>query len=231
MIWRPSTGDYWFYTPATATHFAWHWGQTGDVPFIGNFFDESGPVSGNKDDVGVYRPSNSTFYISNPRSGAWFGFATGAANTSQIQVADFLGLGYDQIAQYDNAGGWTITDPRPPRTTYTVTFTLGQSGDIPVAGRYLPQVPGKNFCAQIGVWRPSTQEFLIADPVTSPANNCSNRGSTGPLSMVWGANNGSYPDDIPLTMGTAKGLLRRPTAYRGRRAPMTRPGRWSMVGA
>jgi hypothetical protein len=222
VIWRPSSGDYWFYTPALGTHFAYHWGQNGDVPFVGNFFDESGPVSGNKDDVGVYRPDtvngNGTFYISNPRSGAWFGFTTAPANTSKIVIADFLGLGYDQIAQYDNAGTWKITDPRlppsGPRITYTVTFTLGQSGDIPLGGKFLPQVSGTNFCAQIGVWRPSTQEFLIADPVTSPANNCSNRGSTSPLSMVWGANNGTYPDDIPLTIGTANGLLRRPTAYR-----------------
>lgn len=222
VVWRPSTGDYWFYTPATDTYFSWHWGATGDVPFIGNFFDESGPVSGNKDDVGVYRPDNvtgnGTFYISNPRSGAWMGFATTPANTSQIQIADFLGLGYDQIAQV-NAGVWTITDPRPPasgpRITYTVNF--GQTGDVPVAGKYLPQLSGKNFCAQVGVWRPSTQQFFVADPVfvsTNPPNSPTNCGTRSTISLDWGANNGSYLDDIPLTISTANGSLRRPTAYR-----------------
>ena len=69
----------------------------------------------------------------------------------------------------------------------------------------LPQVPGKNFCAQIGVWRPSTQEFLVADPITSPGNNCGTRST---VSMVWGLNNGSYLDDIPLTIGTADGSFK-----------------------
>ena len=214
VVWRPSTGDFWAYNPLTTTHFGWHWGQTGDVPFIGNFIDESGPVSGNHDETAVYRPADKTFYISNPRTGAWFGFATAPDNDSKIQVADFLGLGYDQIAQF-KAGQWKITDPRPPRHTYTVNFTLGdQTGDIPVAGKYLPQLPGRNFCAQIGIWRPSTQEFLVADPIfigTDPPTNCGTRSTT---SMVWGLNHGHYPDDIPLTIGTANGLLRRPTAYR-----------------
>jgi hypothetical protein len=212
VIWRPSTGDFWAYNPNTNTYNSWHWGQSGDVPFVGNFIDESGgSISGNKDEVAVYRPGNKTFYIYNPRSGGWTGFTTTPDNDSKIQVGDFLGVGYDQIAQY-KAGVWNIINPRT-QSTYTVN--LGQSGDIPVAGKYL-----SGACTQVAVWRPTVQpgsgepdhaEFIVADPFTS----CGTRST----SMVWGSNNefnstGQYADDIPLTINTADGSLRRPTAYR-----------------
>lgn len=219
VVWRPLNGHFYVYDPKVtappANYWWFHWGQDGDRPFIGNFLDESGSVNGNMDEVAVYRPSNNTFYISNPRSVVtWTYVTTAPANDYQIQVADFLGLGYDQIAQY-KLGEWKITDPRPPQHTYTVSFTLGQTGDIPVAGKYLPKLEGKNFCAQIGVWRPSTQEFLVADPqfvTNDPATNCGTRST---ISMVWGMNNDNEAlRDIPLTIGTANGELRRPTAYR-----------------
>jgi hypothetical protein len=211
VIWRPSTGDFWAYNPNTNTYTSWHWGQTGDIPFVGNFLDESGSVSGNKDEVAVYRPGNKTFYIYNPRSGGWTGFATSPDNDSKIQVGDFLGVGYDQIAQY-KAGVWNIINPR---TLSTYTVNLGQTGDIPVAGKYL-----SGACTQVAVWRPTVQpgsgepdhsEFLVADPFTS----CGTRTPT----LIWGSNNefnstAQYVDDIPLTINTADGTLRRPTAYR-----------------
>jgi hypothetical protein len=144
---------------------------------------------------------------------SWYtAFATTPDADSEIQIADFLGLGYDQIAQV-KAGTWKIINPRTG-LSYTVNFSFGQTNDILVAGKYLTQVPGKNPCAQVAVWRPSTQAFLVADPqflATDPPTNCGTRGTT---SMEWGSDNGSYPDDIPLTIGTADGSLRRPTAYR-----------------
>ena len=211
VVWRPSTGDFWTYNPNTNTSGGWHWGQAGDIPFVGNFLDESGSVSGNKDEVAVYRPGNKTFYILNPRSGIWTGFTTTPDNDSKIQVGDFLGVGYDQIAQY-KAGVWNIINPR---TLATYTVNLGQTGDVPVAAKYLA-----GPCTQVAVWRPTVQpgsgepdhsEFIVADPFS----NCGSRST----SMVWGSNNefnstGQYADDIPLTISTADGSLRRPTAYR-----------------
>lgn len=213
VIWRSATGDFWALNPNTNTYNYWHWGQTGDIPFVGNFFDESG--SGNSDEVAVYRPGDKTFYIYNPRSGEWWYRTTSPANTSKIQVGDFLGAGYDQIAQVSEESGnilkWNIVDPRTG-TTYSVNF--GQTGDVPVAGKYL-----SGACTQLGVWRPTVHpgsgepdhsEFIVADPFSS----CGNRST----SMVWGSNNDfastAYADDIPLTINTADGSLRRPTAYR-----------------
>lgn len=207
VVWRPSDGDFWAYDPNTATYFAYHWGQTGDIPFVGNFLDESGSVSGNKDEVAVYRSSTKAFYISNPRSGTWTGFTTTPDTDSKIQVGDFWGLGYDQIAQVkadsNNILKWHIVNPR---TGSTSTVNFGQAGDVPVAGKYL-----SGACTQVGVWRPSSQEFLVADP---PFTGCGTRST----SMIWGSNNdyggAQYADDIPLTINTADGSLRRPTAYR-----------------
>lgn len=197
-------GQWWINDPNnSANNSVWNWGLSGDKPFIGNFLDESGSVSGNKDEIAIYRPSTKTFWILNPRSFGTTAFATTADADSEIQVADFLGVGYDQIAQY-KAGVWKIVDPRTG-STHTVNF--GQTGDIPVAGKYLVTLPLKDPCAQVGVWRPSSQEFFVADPFS----NCGTRSTN----MVWGSNNGSFADDIPLTINAADApLLRRPVAYR-----------------
>jgi hypothetical protein len=202
VIFRPSTGYWWVKDPNnSANNSAWAWGTSGDVPFVGNFFDESGLVSGNHDEAAVYRPSNKTFYIINPRTGVWTSHTTTPDTDSKIQVGDFLGVGYDQIAQF-KAGTWYIINPRN-NNTYTLSW--GTTGDVPVAGKYL-----SGSCAQVGVWRPADQTFYVADPFSG----CGTRNT----SMIWGSNNDflstAYDDDIPLTINTADGSLRRPTAYR-----------------
>ena len=203
VVWRPSNGHWYVTKPNTADYQAWQWGMSGDIPFIGNFIDESssGSVTGNKDEIAVYRPSNRTFYFYNPRSGKWDYITRNADHGTNIQVGDFLGTGYDQIAQYNN-GVWNIVDPR---TKLPYTPNHGVLGDVPVAGKYL-----SGACTQLGVWRPSTQEFLVKDPSTS----CGSREQ----SMIWGSNNdfggSQYADDIPLRINTADGSLHRPTSYR-----------------
>ena len=125
VIFRPSTGFWWIKDPNnSANNSAWAWGLSGDVPFVGNFFDESGSVSGNHDEAAVYRPSNKTFYIINPRTGVWTYHTTTPDNDSKIQVGDFLGVGYDQIAQFKN-GTWNIINPRNNNTYY---HQLGNDG-------------------------------------------------------------------------------------------------------
>ncbi|MFZ0750989.1 MAG: hypothetical protein WAM70_16620, partial [Pyrinomonadaceae bacterium] len=195
----------------------WNWGLAGDIPFVGNFYNESGQVSGNHDEIGIYRPSDQTFWIANMRSGWYTAFQGFPVANCKIQVADFLGNQHDQVAQY-KLGVWNIIDPQGG-AAYTVNFGATQCAplqqcDIPVAGKYLPQVPNKNFCAQVGVWRPNTQEFLVADPifVSGPATNCGTRST---VSMVWGMYNDD-PNliDVPLTINLVNSLLRRPTVYR-----------------
>lgn len=224
VIWRPSTGDWWVRDPNAANYFMWHWGLPGDIPFIGNFINESGgSISGDADEIAIYRPSSQTIWIYNPRSGAYVYSARNADYGTDIQVGDFLGAGYDQAAQYKD-GVWTILDAR---THNTYTANLGQPGDVPVAGKYL-----SGACTQLGVWRSSTQEFIVKDPFPS----CGTREQ----SMIWGSNNdfnfattdcpgGICPDDIPLRINTANGSLDRPTAYRPTKGVFNRSvssGQW-----
>ena len=217
-VFRPTTGAWWVNDPNNGSNnVTWSWGVSGDVPFVGNFFDESGSVTGNKDEIAIYRPSNGQIWITNPRT---TGIGTVISTTSgggyTIQVGDFIGAGYDQVAKYQvvsTVGTWKIYDPRTG-TIWTATF--GTTSDIPVAGRYLTQAAGKDPCIQLGVWRPSDQKFYISDVIATsnvtpfPTTNCGTR--TG--NMEWGRTNGAYDDDIPLTINTANGALRRPTAYR-----------------
>ena len=213
-----SNGTWTVYDPNNSGNNAtWNWGMAGDIPFVGNFINESGPVSGNKDEIAIYRPSDQTFWIANPRSWWYAAYPASPITNSKIQVADFLGNGHDQVAQY-KLGVWKILDPQGA-ATYTVNFgdtvcAPLQQCDVPVAGKYLSQVPGKNPCAQVGVWRPGAQQFLVADPVfvSGPATNCGTRST---ISMVWGKyNDDPNLSDVPLTIGTSNGLLRRPTSYR-----------------
>ncbi len=201
VIWRPSTGSWWVMNPNTSATYVWGWGISGDIPFTGNFIDESGSVTGDEEEIAIYRPSDKTIWILNPRSGQYVNFARGSDYGTDIQVGDFLGVGYDQIAQYKD-GVWSILDAR---TTLTYTVNLGSSGDVPVAGKYLT-----GSCTQVGIWNPTNQEFTVADPFPS----CGTR----TMSTFWGSNNdfgtSSYEDDIPLTINTSDGSLDRPAAYR-----------------
>jgi hypothetical protein len=221
----PSTCNFGTTPPSSCTTYQWAWGSDthSDIPFTGNFFDESGgAITGNMDEIGIYRPGTNDFWILNPRSGAYIVLTPANSSGSTIRVGDFLGKGYDQVAQYNTSNGnWYITDPRTPYGEYTsnVTGVTETSADIPVAGKYQSTLAGKDPCIQVGIWRPSNQTFYIAEVNPTPysgaaARNCGTRDNN----MVWGSNNDfggtAYTDDIPLTINNAAGTLRRPTAYR-----------------
>ncbi|HEX8251480.1 MAG TPA: hypothetical protein VF599_25120 [Pyrinomonadaceae bacterium] len=229
VIWRPSSGVWWFYDPASTTNFAVGWGLSCsapytncDIPFTGNFIDESGSQGDNLNEIAIYRPSDYSIWIINPRSATSVYLGRTSDLGSQIQTGDFLNLGYDQIAQIkadtSNNLVWSIINPRSPYNTLSVTF--GKTGDKLVAGRYL-----EGTCAQIAVWDPLTEEFKVTDAVTGCDGSSTLRTGT----MKWGSNNDSFytgttteptectlgicPDDIPLRIDLGDGI-HRPTSYR-----------------
>ena len=197
-----NAGQWWVKDPDSAGSYLWNWGLSGDVPFVGNFIAEYGTsITGNMDEIAIYRPSSRTIWIENPRSGQYFAFPRGADYGSVIQVGDFLGAGYDQIAQVKN-GVWTIIDPR---TAAEYTDTLGVDGDTPVAGKYLP-----GTVAQLGVWHPETQEFIVKN--LGACGTCVSK-------LKWGSNNFGTAthadDDLPLRINLeTNGTLHRPATYR-----------------
>jgi Pectate lyase superfamily protein/Bacterial Ig domain len=205
LIWRPSSGQWWVKDPNNGSNnFVYTFGTAGDIPFVGNFYNESGSVSGNMDEVGIYRPSNGEIWIVNPRSGTGpTVYTTSSGYSGKIHAGDFLGLGYDQLAFY-SSGSWTVVNPNAGTTTSAVTH--GTSGDIPVPGKYL-----SGSCTQLGVWTPSTQLFKVKNHPSCAS------GST--LTMQWGSDDdfGSQTPvpDIPLTVNDPDTpTLRRPTVYR-----------------
>jgi len=242
IVWRPSSGVWYVKDPedAPSTYYAYYWGytcsytpgQSGyadcDVPFIGNFIQDPNS-SEDLDEIAIYRPTNHTIYILDPRTYTAYTFARGSDYGSQIQVGDFWGAGYDQIAQVKN-GDWSFLNARTYATaSKTVNYA---AGDVPVAGNYL-----SDACTEIAVWRPSAQKFLIDG---SPVSGCSS--SQYKDDFYWGSNNDftatvspysttDYPNDIPLRMRTVKGssIVDRPAVYRptnGVYTASTSRGRW-----
>lgn len=220
VAWR--SGEWWVRDPTSPNPMpdaVWLWGMPGDVPFVGNFIDEpeDEDLDEERDEIAIYRPSDGTVWIKNPRTSETRNFSTIAASDTKIQVGDFFGVGYDQIALYNN-GVWNFFNPNDG-STYPAVVLGGEPHDVPVAGKYLPpHTVGAPFCTQIGVWQPKNEQFIVID---HPSSNCGNRSR----SLIWGSNN-EYPDtlhpnpntehldDIPLTIRSEDGKLRRPTAYR-----------------
>ena len=201
-----NNGQWWIKDPDLAGSSTYGWGTSGDIPFVGNFTGESNPsIPDNLDEIAIYRPGDYSIWIQNPRTGQYIVLSRGADYGSRIQVGDFLGLGYDQIAQIKN-GAWNIIDPR---TAAVSTDTLGAAGDTPVAGKYFA-----GTAAQLGVWHPETQEFIIKNLGT--CGTCVSK-------LKWGSNNfeditqnyDRTDDDIPLRINLeTSGVLHRPTTYR-----------------
>jgi hypothetical protein len=227
VAWREipsSNSQVWIYDPQTESYFSITYGLNGDVPFVGNFLDESSIVTGDMDEIAVYRPSTGEVFITNPRTSAVSAsFTLDADNPMPIQVGDFLGLGFDQIAQFDD-GNWTIVNPRNS-ARYTASF--GSAGDIPFTGKFLP-----GSCAQLGVWNEDTEMITIHDPVVTPVGSAPSVSSCGnrEKQMYWGSNNdgpydyettgvtdcpgGNCPNDILLKINTPDSTVYRPVAYR-----------------
>lgn len=238
VVWRenpPYNSAIWVYDPNTTLYYAWSFGLAGDKPFIANLIDESSVVTGNMDEYAIYRPNNGAtptpqgeIWIENPRSLQSVNFTVAPNNPTEIQVGDFLGLGYNQVAQYNN-GTWNIVNPRNLKR-YTASLG-GQTGDVPIAGKFL-----SGTCTQIGIWRESTEQFIVKDPAATPddpndpyVSGCGSRTQ----SMYWGSDNdsptgsnyetigitdcnsaGKCPNDIPLKINTPNSTVYRPVAYR-----------------
>ncbi|WFE35293.1 hypothetical protein [Micromonospora sp. WMMD975] len=131
------------------------------------------PVSGDwngdgTDTVGVYRPSNSTFYLRDTNSGdATRVFKFGHGPSGDIPVAgDWNNDGKDTVGVFRPGNStWYLTNGT---TTTDAQFIFGHggSGDIPVAGDW-----NNDGYDSVGVFRPGNSTWYLTNGTTTATNN------------------------------------------------------------
>jgi hypothetical protein len=103
------------------------------------------------DDLGLWRPSNSTFYVYNISSVAY-----GLAGDIPV-TGDYNG---DGTADYGifrpSAGRWWLRNPSGIGSIWYAYF--GQNGDIPVPADY-----NGDFRTDTAIWRPTNQMWAVKD--------------------------------------------------------------------
>jgi len=121
-------------------------GNAGDVPLWGDWNGDGTPS------IGVFRPSNRTFYLSNDNKTAAIVVTIG--NAGDLPAAgDFDGNGTDSIALFrPSTGQWFITNNDH---SVASSFVYGTKGDRPLVGDWFGQGVSK-----VGVYRPSTGQFF-----------------------------------------------------------------------
>lgn len=111
-------------------NFTFTLGQNGDIPVVGDW-DGDG-----FDGVGVFRPGNSNWILSNGFQGTVdiTPFIFGSLGSKPI-AGDWNGDGIDSVGVFDqNIGQMLLTNKASIKATADITCSFGQNGDIPLAG-------------------------------------------------------------------------------------------------
>ena len=111
----------------TPSYIVTQFGAPGDLPVQGDY-DGNG-----RTDISVFRPSNGTWYTITAAQG-YYTTSFGVAGDKPTP-ADYDGDGVTDIAVFRN-GTWFILGSQGP--SYSVV-QFGQTGDVPVASRYIAE--------------------------------------------------------------------------------------------
>jgi hypothetical protein len=170
------------------------WGKDGDIPLVGNFFDDV------KEDHVVYRPTtapfceaNSAFYIREAQGVQIKEKSFGCAGDKPLVGRFFANTMKSQIAIYRPSNGqWWMLDPNND-SSQMVTF--GLSTDIPIVGNFFSEGLNPNDQRdEIAIFRPNDLSFWIMNPRTGynethyrytyPGNHCNNTDPANPCNNV-----------------------------------------------
>lgn len=135
-------------SPIVPTYTVESWGLPDDKPLLGKFF------SPDKEDIGVFRPSNGMFYLKQVGASVHkylqFGYGTDLP-----MVGEFFGNGLSQIAVFrPSEGNWHILNPLDGVHT---SVKWGMEGDVPMPGKFFPG----STKLSLAVFRPSTGMIYI----------------------------------------------------------------------
>ncbi len=117
-----------------------------------------------RDSIGVYHPSNRTFYLRNSNSGGAADITVTLPSylpTTGIYpvVGDWNGDGTDTVGFFNQALGiFALYDTNSTGAPVTQQFVLGNPGDTPLAGRWVSDAGHDG----VGVFRPSNGLIYLA---------------------------------------------------------------------
>jgi CHRD domain len=123
------------------------WGQNGDKPLMADFNGDG------RDELAVYRPSNGTWYILDPRTRSTTAIQWGLAEDIPL-AADYDGDRKADVAVFRPSNGtWYVFGSAERRM---IASKFGQNGDIPATTDY-----DKDGVSDVAVFRPSNGFWYI----------------------------------------------------------------------
>ncbi|MFG1675451.1 hypothetical protein [Micromonospora sp. NPDC049282] len=160
-VYRPSNSTFYLTNGTTSStndtdyEFKFGHGPSGDQPVAGNWDNTRG------DSVGVFRPSTSTWYLTNGTTSTDYEFKFGHGPSGDQPVAgDWNNNGYDSVGVFRPTNStWYLTNGTTTATNTTdheFIFGHGPSGDIAVPGRWI-----KNSNTTPGVRRPGNNTVYL----------------------------------------------------------------------
>jgi hypothetical protein len=134
------------------------------------------------DTVGLFRPSNTTFSLSNKNAAGPADIVAQLGNPTDIPIAgDWDGNGATTIGINRSSNFWALRNSNSSGAG-EVAFTFGIAGDKPITGDW-----NRDGVTTIGVYRPGNQTFFLR-----------NSNSTGFADVAFSINWGQGADAIPV---------------------------------
>ncbi len=131
---------------------------------------------GPKDTIGVYRPSDHTFYLKTSNAPGLPDITVSVGNKNSFPVTgDWDGDGYDTVGYYDQALDiFVLYDSNTPGAAISQAFVYGNPGDIPLSGRWVAKLQNDpvgqagKYHDGVGVFRPSNGLIYLLSAWPTP---------------------------------------------------------------